>query len=99
MDIIELNGLDGCSDQRVKIWLSGEIQRVVINGTKSSWWPVQSGIPQVQQCSIPVIWIRELSESSVYDTRVDGSVDLLEGWKALQWDLGMASSCSRRCLD
>lgn len=66
MDVIELNGLDGCTDHRVKNWMDGQLQRVVVNGTKSSWQPVQSVIPQSQQCLISVIWIRELSTSSVH---------------------------------
>jgi len=65
---------------------------VVVNGGKSSWRPVTSGVPQGQSClmSLSMIWMRGLSALSskfADDTKLGGSVNLLKGRKALQRDL------------
>jgi len=90
------HGLDGCTLRCIKNRPNGRAQRVVVNGVKSSWQPVMSGVPQGSVLdvafltSLSMIWMRGLSAPSVSLQKTPSWVGVLicfESRKALQRDL------------
>ncbi|KAK4807114.1 hypothetical protein QYF61_018455 [Mycteria americana] len=100
-------GLDEQTMWWFENWLNGWAQRVVISGTKSSWWPETSSVPQgsILGPILLKVFINELDDGAQCtlskfsdNTKVGGVADTPEGGAAIQRDLDRLEKWANRNL-
>ncbi|GAB0180422.1 hypothetical protein GRJ2_000507500 [Grus japonensis] len=89
----EIHSFDGWTVRVIRNWLVGHIQRVTVNGSMSKWKLVMSGVPQgsvLELIPFSIFNDRYEIESTLSkpadNTKLNGTVDMLEGMDAIQKD-------------
>ncbi|RMC12657.1 hypothetical protein DUI87_10181 [Hirundo rustica rustica] len=101
LDKMSSTQLDKHIMEQVSNWLTGQAQRVTVNGVTSGWGPVTRGVPQASLLS-PVlfsVFINDLDtglegkqSKFTEDTKLGRAVESLKGKEALQRDVDKSGS-------